>query len=132
MRRRGGRKRALGNTRADGDAAGPEPALVARLRLTTQLVDGRRFRILAVVDDLTRECLALVADTSLSGLRVVRELDRLIASRGRPLMIVCDNGTELTSHAILRWQEDAASTGTTSRRQAAAERLRRELQRPAA
>ena len=41
--------------------------------------DGRRFRILAIVDDFTRECLALVPDTSLPGLRVVRELDVLIA-----------------------------------------------------
>ena len=48
------------------------------------LTDGRRFRILAVVDDFTRECLALVADTSLSGMRVARELDALIAARGRP------------------------------------------------
>jgi putative transposase len=70
------------------------------------LADGRRFRVLVVVDDFTRECLALVADTSLSGRRVVRELDRMTELRGRPLMIVSDNGTELTSHAILRWQED--------------------------
>ena len=62
--------------------------------------------MLVVVDDFTRECLALVADTSLSGVRVARELDRIAELRGRPLMIVSDNGTELTSHAILRWQED--------------------------
>jgi putative transposase len=70
------------------------------------LDDGRCFRILVVVDDCTRECLALVVDTSLSGRRVARELDRIIAGRGKPLMIVPDNGTELTSHAILRWQEE--------------------------
>lgn len=70
------------------------------------LADGRRFRLLVVVDDFTREWLALVADTSLSGRRVARELDRIIAYRGRPLMIVSDNGTELTSHAVLYWQED--------------------------
>jgi hypothetical protein len=46
--------------------------------------DGRRFRILAIVDDFTRECPALVPDTSLPGLRVVRELDVLIVSHGRP------------------------------------------------
>ena len=63
--------------------------------------------MLAVVDDYTRECLGLVADTSLSGLRVGRELDRIAELRGcRPMMIVSDNGTELTSHAILRWQEE--------------------------
>jgi transposase InsO family protein len=65
------------------------------------MTDGRRFRILAVVDDGTRECLALVADTSISGIRVARELDRIIAVRGRPKTIVPDNGTELTSTAIL-------------------------------
>ena len=70
------------------------------------MTDGRRFRILAVVDDCTRECLALVADTSISGVRVARELDRLIAERGKPGMIVSDNGTELTSNAILRWADE--------------------------
>ena len=70
------------------------------------LACGRRFRVLAVVDDFTRECLALVVDTSLSALRVGRELDRIVARRGRPAMIVSDNGTELTSHAILRWQQE--------------------------
>ena len=68
--------------------------------------DGRRFRVLAVVDDFTRECLALVADTSLSGKRVVRELDVVAGSRGLPLTVVSDNGTELTSVAILRWSQD--------------------------
>jgi putative transposase len=70
------------------------------------LADGRRFRILAVVDDFSRECLALVADTSLSGVRVARELDAVIALRGRPLMCVSDNGTELTGNAILKWSQE--------------------------
>jgi putative transposase len=65
--------------------------------------DSRRFRVLAVVDDYTRECLGLIADTSLSGLRVVRELDAITRWRGRPATIVSDNGTELTSMAVLRW-----------------------------
>lgn len=67
------------------------------------LTDGHRFRVLAVVDDYSRECLALVADTSLSGHRVVRELDAVIARRGRPAMVASDNGTELASMAILSW-----------------------------
>jgi putative transposase len=62
--------------------------------------------VLTVVDDLTRECLALVVDTSLSGLRVVRELDAIITKRGRPFTVVSDNGTEFTSMAILRWSQD--------------------------
>jgi len=65
------------------------------------LIDSRRFRILAIVDDFTRECLALVADTSLSGVRVVRELDRIAEWRDYPCMLVSDIGTELTSNAIL-------------------------------
>ena len=51
--------------------------------------DGRRFRVLAVIDDYSRECLALVADTSLSGARVARELDAIITKRGdKPTTIV--------------------------------------------
>jgi transposase InsO family protein len=75
--------------------------------VSDQLTDGRRFRILTVVDDCTRECLALVADTSLSGTRVARELDRLMTERGRPRMVVSDNGTELTSNAILTWADQS-------------------------
>jgi len=52
------------------------------------LMDARRFRILCVIDDFSRECLALVADTSLSGVRLTRELDQLIAERGKPQTIV--------------------------------------------
>jgi transposase InsO family protein len=66
-----------------------------------QLACGRPFRILNVVDDVTRECLAAIPDKSISGRRVARELGALIERRGRPGMIVSDNGTELTSNAIL-------------------------------
>ena len=59
--------------------------------------------MLNVVDDVTRECLAAVPDTSISGRRVVRELTKLIAQRGKPGMIVSDNGTELTSNAVFAW-----------------------------
>jgi putative transposase len=68
--------------------------------------DGRRFRVLTVVDDHTRGCLALVVDTSLFGRRVVPEPDVIIAQRGRPSTVVSDNGTEFTSMAILRWSQD--------------------------
>ena len=59
-----------------------------------------------MVNDFTRECLALVADTSLSGDRVARELDAIVALRGKPLAVVSDNGTELTSTSILRWSQE--------------------------
>ena len=71
-----------------------------------QLACGRRFRVLTIVDDVTRECLAAVPDTSISGRRVARELTPLIESRGKPQLIVSDNGTEFTSNAILRWSKE--------------------------
>src|SRR5277367_232842 len=105
VRRRGGRKRALG-TRAP-IALPQRPNQRWSLDFVSDtLTDSRRFRMLTVVDDFTRECLALVADTSLSGARVGRELDAIIACRGRPQSIVSDNGTELTCMAILSWTQE--------------------------
>ena len=66
-----------------------------------RLADGRRFRVLAIIDDGTEECLAAVPDTSLTGKRVVREMGALIARRGRPDVIVSDNGTAFASSAVL-------------------------------
>jgi putative transposase len=67
------------------------------------LASGRRFRTLNVVDDFTRECLAIEVDTSLGGARVVRVLERLLAGRGRPLVIVCDNGPEFAGKTLDTW-----------------------------
>ena len=67
------------------------------------LSDGRHYRILCIVDDFNRECLAAVVDTWLGGTRVVRELERLVSERAIPEIIVSDNGTELTSAAVLQW-----------------------------
>ena len=71
-----------------------------------QFALGRRFRILNIVDDVTRKCLAAIPDTSISGRRVARELTALIDASGKPQMIVSDNGTEFTSNAILSWAKD--------------------------
>ncbi len=106
VRKRGGRKRALG-TRA--------PMAIPQSRnlrwsldfVTDTLVSGRLPHP-TLVDDSTRECLGLVVDTSLTGLRVARELDRIAELRGYPGMLVSDNGTELTSNAILAWQQEHA------------------------
>ena len=106
VRRRGGRKRALG-TRA--------PMLVPLMPnqrwsldfVSDQFTDCRRFRVLTVIDDCTRECIALVADTSLSGKRVARELSQLILQRGVPKIVLSDDGTEFTSNAILNWANEA-------------------------
>jgi putative transposase len=106
VRRRGGRKRALGTRRPMVTPQAPDQRWSLDF-VSDQLTDGRRFRILAVVDDCTRECLALLADTSISGRRVARELDDIIRRRGqRPDTIVSDNGTELTSNAILSWADE--------------------------
>jgi putative transposase len=105
VRRRGGRKRAIGTRAPMMLPTGPNQRWSLDF-VSDQLADGRRFRVLVVVDDCTRECLALVADISISGRRVARELDQLVAERGRPTTIVSDNGTELTSNAILRWADE--------------------------
>ena len=102
VRRRKARRRAVG-TRAPILIA---PRANARWSLDfvhDQFATGRRFRVLNIVDDVTRECLAAIPDTSISGCRVARELSALIGRRGKPGMIVSDNGTEFTSNAILTW-----------------------------
>jgi putative transposase len=105
VRKRGGRKRALG-TRAP-IAVPQEPNQRWSLDFVSDtLVDGRRFRILCVIDDFSRECLATVVDNSLCGHRVARTLDQVAESRGWPCMVVSDNGTELTSNAMLKWQQN--------------------------
>jgi putative transposase len=102
VRRRGRRKRAIGS-RAPMTLPNAINQRWSLDFVSDALGDGRRFRILCVVDNFSRECLAAVVDTSLGGVRVVRELERLVTERGTPGVIVSDNGTELTSCAVLRW-----------------------------
>ena len=105
VRKRQARRRAVG-TRAPILV---EPRPNARWSLDfvhDQFACGRRFRILNIVDDVTRECLAAIPDTSISGKRVSRELSTLIRQRGKPGMIVSDHGTEFTSNAILSWTSE--------------------------
>ncbi len=105
VRKRSGRKRALG-TRAPM-AIPQDPNQRWSLDFVSDaLVDGRRFRILCVIDDFSRECLATVVDNSISGERVARELDAIAERHGYLCMIVSDNGKELTLNAMLTWQQD--------------------------
>jgi putative transposase len=115
VRRRGSRKRAIG-TRAPMEIPLAPNERWSLDFVSDQLTDGRRFRILAIVDDCTRECLALVADTSLSGLQVARELDRLVFERGRPKRIVSDKAANSQATPSWHGQRRAVSHGTTSRR----------------
>ena len=86
MRKRGGRKRALG-TRAPMTIPRDANQRWSLDFVSDTLTDGRRFRILCVIDDFSRECLATVVDNSLSGERVGRELDQIAERRGYPCMI---------------------------------------------
>jgi transposase InsO family protein len=107
-----------------------------------QFACGRRFRVLNVVDDVTRECLAAIPDTSISGRRVARELAALIERRGKPGMIVSDraivrhwfkdngegDGTDLERHPeVVRRAQGRMALHRAGK--AHAERLRRKLQR---
>jgi transposase InsO family protein len=71
-----------------------------------QFANGRRFRVLNIVDDVTKECLGAIPDTSISGRRVARELTTIVERRGKPGSIVSDNGTEFTCNAMLAWCKD--------------------------
>lgn len=103
--KRGSRKRALGS-RVPLQASKAPNARWSLDFVSDSLSIGRRIRILTIVDDFTRECLKMVVDTSLSGARVARELSELIFERGVPQAILSDNGTEFTSHAILKWSQE--------------------------
>ncbi len=74
--------------------------------MSDALEDGRRFRVLNVIDDFSRECPAAVVDTSIGGARVARELDRIAELCGYPCLVVSDNGIELTGNAMLKRQKD--------------------------
>lgn len=71
--------------------------------MSDSLVDGRKFRMLNVMDDFNRESLAIEVDTSLPSLRVIRVLENLIRQRGKPLHIRTDNGPEFISHKLQQW-----------------------------
>ena len=103
--KRGGRKRALG-----------QRVIPMLLNKTNQewsldfvhdaLADGRRIRLLTVVDDYSRESLTIVVDTPLNGQKVKDELTKLIEIRGKPDRILSDNGTEFTGMSILQWCQE--------------------------
>jgi putative transposase len=104
-RRRGGRKRAIGTRAPMALPLTPNQRWSLDF-VSDQMTDGRRFRIVTAVGDWTRECLALIADTLLSGVRVARELATLFNVHGKPGTVVSDNGAEFTSNAILSFAED--------------------------
>jgi len=100
--KRGGRKRALG-TRVIAMALTRKNQEWSLDFVHDVLANGRRIRMLTVVDDFSRESIKIAVDTSLNGQRVCKELEQVIEARGKPERILSDNGTEFTSIAILRW-----------------------------
>lgn len=105
VKRRRGRKRARGTRTPMPGAAYPNARWSLNF-VSDSFGASRKFRVLAVIDDCTRECLCLVAVTSRSGARVARELSAPIRIYGQPGSIVSDNGTEFTSRAILKWADE--------------------------
>lgn len=103
--KRGGRKRALG-TRVV-----PMPLVRKNQEWSLDFVhdalsNGRRIRLLTIVDDFIRERIKIAVETSLNGQRVSKELEEVIESRGKPERMLRDNGTEFTSMAILSWCQE--------------------------
>ena len=113
MRKRGGRKRALG-TRAPMTIPQGRNQRWSLDFVADTLVSGRQFRMLTVVDDFTRECLGLVVDTSLTGLRVARELDRIAELRGYPCMSSATTAPSSPQTPSWPGRRNVASNGTTS------------------
>ena len=105
VRRRRGRKRARG-TRIPMPMPNRPNVRWSLDFMSDTFGASRKFRVLAVIDDGTRENLALIADPSLSAARVARELTALNRIYGQPTCIVSDNGTEFTSTAIFKWAGD--------------------------
>lgn len=105
VRKRKSRKRAIG-VRVPIHVEAKPNAIWSLDFVHDQMANGRRFRTLNVIDEVTHECVAAIPDTSISGHRVYRELTALLERRGRPGLIVSDNGPEFTSHAIFTWAKD--------------------------
>jgi putative transposase len=101
LRRR--KKKRAGGPRAPLVAAGALNERWSMDFMSDQLANGRRFRTLNIVDDYSRECLAIEVDTSLPGRRVTRVLDRLQTARGLPKVLLMDNGPEFTGQVLDQW-----------------------------
>lgn len=100
--KRSGRKKALG-TRGNFLKAKYKNHKWSLDFVHDALADGRKIRLLTIVDEYTKECLQIVVDTSLNSNRVVQALEKIMKERGKPEMITSDNGTEFTSNYLLRF-----------------------------
>jgi putative transposase len=103
--KRGGRKRALGLRKPEDAIARPNQRWALDF-VQDALWDGRRIRLMPVIDVYTRRCLGIIVDNSLNGRRVIKALEELIEEHGSPEEIISDNGTEFTSNIVLKWCHD--------------------------
>ena len=132
VRRRGGRKRAIGTRMPITRPGGPNQRWSLDF-ISDAFVDWRRFRVLTIVADFTRECLALITDTSLSGARVPRELDAIVAWHGRPAAVITDQWNRAHQRGDLALDATAPTVLALYRtRQAATECVGGVLLRPVA
>lgn len=100
--KRGGRKRALGLRKPESVVTRPNQRWALDF-VQDALWDGRRIRLMPVIDVFSRKCLGIIVDSSLNGRRVVKTLENLIEEHGAPEEIISDNGTEFTSNIVLKW-----------------------------
>ena len=105
-RRRKGRRRGAGRVVPLAALTGPNQRWSLDF-VQDSTLGGRRIRALTIVDQFTRECPAIEVDTSITGQRVVRVLDRLSGTHGLPQALVLDNGPEFTSKALVAWAKDS-------------------------
>ncbi len=103
--KRGGRKRALGLRKPENLITRPHQRWALDF-VQDALWDGRRIRLMPVIDVFTRRCLGIIVDSSLNGRRVVKALENMIEEHGTPEEIISDNGTEFTSNIVLKWCHD--------------------------
>ena len=103
--KRGGRKRALRIRKIEKPITRPNERWALDF-VQDALWNGKKIRLLPVIDVFTRRCLGIVVDTALNGKKVIKALETLIADHGAPERILSDNGTEFTSNAVLKWCND--------------------------
>ena len=102
------KKRLFGRKKATGSRIAIENPNAINERwsmdfVADKLSDGRRIRVLTIEDNYSRLALGTITDNSIGGVRVIRELEQIMKVRGKPKMIISDNGTEFTSNAVIKW-----------------------------
>jgi putative transposase len=115
LRRKRPRRHVTGSRRIGRPAVAGPNACWSMDFVSDSLFDGRRFRALIIVDNFSRECLAIEAGQSITGAAVAAVVERLVAERGRPERVQCDNGSEFISRVLDKWAYENGVTMDFSR-----------------